>query len=365
MPGSQNITKVAVIGGSNSVMRNGYLKYFADCILEKSDINIKLSYFSLGGVTNLFGVIQNHRYKIAENHDIILFEYCINDRGAVAQSKYTPRMAGMALEGFIRQAKHMNPFCVIIILIFGTNTTEYYNNCCYTSAVYESIARRYDIPVINTTEILLATKGINFIKSLYEENDAFHFAQPEGVEKIGNIIAQYVLNKNLFNCKTTINKKYYRTYAYNLQNLKFFDKFNFHFLKKEVFKNSLFEEKVYTLTAHYSLNLQLKGRLLGILIKSDWYDGLFEIKFGEQVLTTSSFSKHVKQEGKANINLISLPYKKSMQCKNFSDLTISVCQNYGKSYELDAFKTNPQVDPQFWKLSIVGIAYTGEMKISN
>ena len=364
--------KVAVIGGSNSVMRSGYLKYFYECILEKYSINIQLSYFSLGGVTSLFGTIQNYRHRIAENHDVILFEYSINDRSAFIESNYTPKLAGMALEGFIRQAKSMNPHCTIIILIFGTNNAKYYNNCCLISATYESIARRYNIPVINTTEILLATKGIKFIKRLYDREGSVHFSRPEGAKKIGQIIAREIIDNNLFSSQildSNYKNELYRMYASNLQNLEFVSNLDSQIfsnkLKKDVFKNSLFEETIYTINAGYSLNLQLQGRLCGVVIKSDWYDGLIKIKLGDRVLTTSSFSNYVTQEGKANINLMSLPYTKYMQSTKFSDFTISVCQKYDENYELDFNKTNPKVDPKLWKLSIVGIAYVGKINMAN
>ena len=160
--------KVAVIGGSNSVMRDGYTKYLQEYLTNETNDTLELSYFALGAVTSLFGAIQNCRHNISENHDVILFEYCVNDREAFSNGNHTtPRMAGMTLEGFIRQSKSVNPKCIIIIVIFGTNLPRFYNNCCFISAVYESIARRYEIPVINITELMLKRRGFKFIKKLY------------------------------------------------------------------------------------------------------------------------------------------------------------------------------------------------------
>ena len=115
------------------------------------------------------------------------------------------------------------------------------------------------------------------------------------------------------------------------------------------------------LPAGCSLNLKLKGRLFGIVLKSDWYDGILKIKLGEQELITSSFSKWIKQH-RSNINLLSLPYSKFKKCDDFSLLSISVC-NKIENYDLDVFKVEPKVSPEQWKLSIIGIAYAGEIEV--
>ncbi len=360
---SQKHLKIAIVGGSNSVMRSGYTKYLQKYIAGETGENVEFSNFSLGGVTSLCGVIQNYRYNIAKNYDIIFFEYCVNDRSAVIAGKYSVRKAGMALEGLIRQSKSMNPNCVIIILIFGTNLPIYYNNCCQISATYESIARRYDIPVINITEILLETKGIKFVKSLYKKDDSFHYARPKGTKIIGKLIAKQMMANNWLIPKFQQINKYYRMYAGHLQNLKFSSDFdsqlNQNNIKKSTFKNSLFEEEIYTIKADASLNFQFKGRLLGIMLKSDWYDGLFKIKLKEQELVTSSFSAWVEEEGMSNINLISLPYQKNISCNELTELSISVCQKNVENYELDVRKRKPKVSPEEWKTSIIGIAYIG------
>ena len=363
----QKQLKVAIVGGSNSVMRSGYTQYLPEYITENTSKEVQLSYFALGGVTSVFGAIQNSRHSIAKSHDIIFFEYCVNDRSALIHGKYTYKMAGMSLEGFIRQAKSMNPNCIIIILIFGTNLPYYYNNSCKISAMYENIARRYEIPVINITEILLAKNGIKFIKKLYKENDAAHYSRPYGAIIVAKLIAEQIRTSNLFSLQPKGINKYYRMYPDNLQNLKFFSDFssieNQNNLEKSTFKNRIFEEEIYTLKAGSFLNLNFKGKLVGIMLKSDWYDGLFKIKLGEEELITSSFSTWIKQEEMSNLNFLSLPFKKSMGCDEVSELSISVCQTNQENYELDLHKRIPKVAPTEWKTSIIGIAYIGEINL--
>jgi hypothetical protein len=157
----------------------------------------------------------------------------------------------------------------------------------------------------------------------------------------------------------------YRIYANNLQYLKFTKKFQQQSLsgnyEQSVFKNSFFNESNYTLKQGSTLNLNLKGQLLGLIIKSDWYDGFFQVKFGEQSIISSSFSEWVKSPEAVNLNLITLPYQKFSFSKEPQSLSISVCPNPPEKFELDWHKVLPQVPPSDWKLSLAGIAYLGEI----
>lgn len=357
--------RISVIGGSNSLMRNGYTKYLSEDLSSAIARPIKLNYFALGGVPNLFGAIQNIRNNAPQKSDLILFEYCVNDRKAISQGKYSVKLAGRALEGFIRRTKLINPNCRIIILIFGTNNSEYYDNCCQVSALYEAIAKRYDVPVINISEILLKTHGIKFIKSLYERNDNAHYSREKGVQIISQIITQEIVKRNLLSQPLRKLEDCYRIYANNLQYLKFTRKFAWESLRgnyeQSVFKNSLFNESIYTLKQGSALDLNLKGQLLGLIIKSDWYDGFFQVRYGEQTIVTSSFSQWVQSPESANLNLITLPYQKFAFSKQPQPLSISLCQNPPEKFELDWHKAIPKVAPTDWKLSIAGIAYLGEI----
>ena len=359
--------KIAIVGGSNSAMRDGYIKYLQECLVRDSKRSLEFSNFAMGGVTSLFGTIQNRRYNIAKTHNVILFEYCVNDRFASVDGKYSARMAGMSLEGFIRQCKSMNPDCIIIILIFGTNLPSYYNHGCVISAIYESVARRYKIPVINVTEILLERAGIKFIKKLYREGDAAHYKRPGGTKIVAELISEQIIKHHLLRPKVREFQQHYRMYTGNLQSLQFFTKFDAYSdcnaIKKSVFKNSIFEEVIYTIRGNSSINFNFRGKLLGLMLKSDWYDGLIKITLGEKELITSSFSRFVREEEKCNLNLLSLPYYKSFNTCEFSRLSISVCQNQQTDYELDFCKAKPKVAPKDWKLSLVGIAYTGEINM--
>ena len=171
-----------------------------------------------------------------------------------------------------------------------------------------------------------------------EQRDIVHYERPRGARIVGEAIAEQILVRQLFNNQPMPLNRCSRMYAGNIQNLKFFCDFdalsNLTEIEKSVFKNHLFEEEIYTIRNKSSIELKLKGRLLGIMIKSDWYDGLINIKLGEQEMITSSFATSVIKEGKSNINLIGLPYKEFSRCDDFSNLSISICQENRNDYKL-------------------------------
>jgi len=144
---------ISIVGGSNSVIRKGYAKYLERDLGQVTSKTTSLKYYSLGGVPNVFGLIQQDRFDIAYNSDIIFYEYCVNDRHIIEVEQYSLELAGKSLEGFIRKCQKSNPNCLLVILIFGVNQGGFYSNRCALSELYESIANYYHLPVVNVTTL--------------------------------------------------------------------------------------------------------------------------------------------------------------------------------------------------------------------
>ena len=373
---NKSAIKVSIVGGSNSVMRRGYAKYLNNYLSEALSQDTALKYYSLGGVPNLYGVIQQERHDIAAESNIIFFEYCVNDRHAVEVDQYSLDLAGKSLEGFIRKVKKSNPNCEIVVLIFGINLDNYYNNYCYLSEKYESVARHYNLPIIDITKLLSKDKGLDFVKSLYSDKDHAHYTRPEGVKIVSQAIVNELNSKGIIAKLKSKRKKSSAIdttpiYTDNFEKLKYFDRFesgNFFSKppKTSVYQNTVFREKNFTIDRGNSLSFLLKGRLMAIYIKSDLNDGLIKIEFDNQTIVTSSYSSWVNIIKPQNvINLITLPLRRFKPSLDFAPVSISICQEYlpEGSYEIGFNKTVPgKQDPDKWKLSIIGIAYTGEIK---
>lgn len=369
----KNAIEISIVGGSNSVMRRGYAKYLDSYIGKATSKPTKLNYYSLGGVPNIYGVIQQERYDIASNSDIIFFEYCVNDRHAIEVEQYSSELAGKALEGFIKKVHKSNPKCLIIILIFGINLDSFYHNRCLLSELYQSVGEHYDVPVIDITK-LLGKGGFNLVKSLYSDRDHAHYTRPEGVQIVAEVILEELKKFRMIEILKTKGKQrkpknIQPIYPDNFENLSFIENFEEgnYFLappKVSVYRNTVFKEKNFTIEQGNALNFLLKGKLLAVYIKSDSNDGFIEIEFNSQKIVTSSYSSWIQAIKPQNVlNLIALPLRRFSESQDFAPVSISVCQEYPQDFELGFNKTVPaKKDPQKWKLSIVGVAYTGQIK---
>jgi len=366
--------KIAIVGGSNSVMRRGYAKFLDSYLAQTVSKSTSLKYYSLGGVPNLFGTIQQERYDVAANSDIIFFEYCVNDRHAIEVEQYSLELTGKSLEGFIRKVKRSNPKCLIVILVFGINLEDYYSKLCHLSDLYESIGKHYNLPVINVTKLLSKDNGLDYVKSLYNDKDHAHYSRPEGVQIVSQEIVNELKKKGVLKKLKSKQNQASTTaitpvYPDNFEDLKYFDSFeasNFFWEKPKVsvYQNTVFREKNLTIYQGNSLNFLLKGRLMAIFIKSDINDGFIQIDFDHQNIVTSSYSSWVNKIKPQNvINLITLPLRRFEPSTDFAPVSISFCQKYPDKFEIGFNKSVPtKQDPSKWKLSIIGIAYSGELK---
>ena len=286
--------------------------------------------------------------------------------------------AGKSLEGFIRKVHKSNPNCLIVILIFGINLAGFYNNHCHLSELYESIGKHYNLPVINLTQVLSQAYGLEYVKSLYDEQDHAHYTRPRGVQLVAQIIVEELAKtielKSLKRTKKLGAKKNklglsVPIYPDNLENLNFIEEFavNKFFTRQpkiSVYQNTVFREKNYTIYSGNSLNFLLKGKLIAIFIKSDLNDGFIKIKFGQDSLVTSSYSSWVNKIKPQNIiNLISSSLRQFKESADFVPVSISPCQEYPENFEIGFNKAIPiKQNPEKWKVSIIGIAYVGELK---
>ncbi|MEM8831296.1 MAG: SGNH/GDSL hydrolase family protein [Cyanobacteria bacterium P01_G01_bin.19] len=374
--GNKVDARISIVGGSNSVIRKGYAKYLNSYLREVTGLDTSLKYYSLGGVTNLYSLIQQERYNIAAKSDIIFFEYCVNDRHAIEVDCSSLELTGKSLEGFIRKARIANPRCSIILLIFGINLASYYENHCYLSELYESIGKQYNLPVVNITRLLSQDGTVDFIKSLYNDKDHAHYTRPEGVQIVSQEIINELKRQGVIEALKTRRKTSYTLkeepiYCDNFADLKYFDRFDSgnYFLKQpkeSIYQNTVYREKNFSIYPGNALRFLLKGRLMAIYIKSDLNDGFVKIGFNGQTILTSSYSSWTNKIKPQNvINLIALPLRRFAPSEDFAPVSISICDEYLSegTFELGFNKTIPgKKNPTKWKLSIIGIAYQGELK---
>ena len=71
--------RVAIIGGSNSVIANGYIGRFASHLAAISGHEVTLDNISVGGTTSLTSI--GRLQEITEVPDVVVLEYSLNDTG--------------------------------------------------------------------------------------------------------------------------------------------------------------------------------------------------------------------------------------------------------------------------------------------
>jgi hypothetical protein len=367
--------RIAILGSSNSVMRTGYAKYLDTHINKLLARPTILNYYSLGGVHSIYGLIQEDRHQISSKNDIIFFEFCVTDRYVIEEKFYSLELAGKTLEGFIRKAQKSNPKCLIVILIFS-HLDYFYDKSCNLTTIYESIANKYNLPVINVTRSLRQMQDIEHIEMLYEKIDPAHYIRPHGVKVVAEIIVSELIRigtiQNLKLGRLLHQPLKQPIYSDNFGKLTFFDRFednNFFGLEKpkiEVYQNSIFQEKYFPISQGNSLNFLLKGRLVAILVKADLDHGFIKIEFGNQSISTSTYASWLNSIKPRNaITLVTLPLIRFSEFSDFTSVSISNCVEHPQDFELEYFKILPtQPDPRKWKLNIIGVAYIGELKVN-
>jgi hypothetical protein len=355
--------RIAIVGGSNSVIRGGYSKYLEELLALRCEEPVCMEYFSLGGVTSLYGAIQNLRFNIPANHDVILFEYCVNDRNALQQGFYSLEFMGKAVEGFVRLTRRINPSCIIIFLVFGINYTWYYDSCCMLSALYSVIAQRYDIPCINITEIVLKQGGIEAVRRLYAE-DPYHYARPKGALRVAEIICNQIIGRKMLN--KTEHRVPYRIYADNFENISLCTAFDpaccEGVFNMDSFTNNCCQETgILTLFAGSSYKTSFQGKLLALIVLSEENAGLVKIRAGKREIIASTLSSFVRKLQKPIISMLVLPPDEDMICESHASLEITAHAEMPDKCYLDWHKELPESKRCDWKISIIGLVYIGEI----
>lgn len=357
--------RISVVGGSNSVMRNGYLMHMQRILLNKQSINVDLRYYSLGAVNSIFGLIQNARHDIAADSDVIIFEFGINDRSfAKFYSKRGLAFIGRSIEGFVRKVRSVNPNCRIVFIILGNNEDWYYDEACMVTAVYEAIAKRYGIHCIDTTELIIKKKGIDHLRQLYPPADTAHHTQPEGVKYVANIIAEEIMGRDLL-AKQDYREKIYRLYKNNFENLDFFNRLDTLLINGkyecEEFSRSIFRENVYVMHPGTSFSFFLKGRLFAFYILSTEKSGVLTIRYGDRSYTASTYGILVGKRFSGILSLLTMPLDKPIITNQPVQFFVEVNKGQPKEYDLP-WHMKPLITKQEeCEVRIIGFAYSGKI----
>ncbi|SMO66939.1 hypothetical protein [Paracoccus laeviglucosivorans] len=248
---------VLALGGSNTVMRPGYLTELPRC-LQKHGIDMTLSAnLSVGNTSIFMGLMQlKMNVEAISRSDVMLIEYTLNDTGFFSASLQRVGEWAKGMEAVIRFARLTNPKIKIIPIIFATQTGIHRNGINPLHAGVHYLASYYGIRVVDVNAELVSRFGVDFhdIPGAYQ--DPAHYQRPlittlaaEIVaEKSGDYLRSHVLPSNLPPqiCAGRYTEANIVTHAQVVE------------LDTANFKNYLYDETTYDLTSG-SITLEIEG----------------------------------------------------------------------------------------------------------
>lgn len=188
----KNVTAVA-IGGSNTVMRPGYLTELPRC-LSKYGINLKVvANLAVGNTTILNGLINLKMNSAAiKSSDALFIEYTLNDTSVFASSLDAFGRWVKAMEGAIRFAREVNPTIKIIPIIFATRTGVHRSTINPLHGGVHYLASYYGLTPVDVNAALVQRFGRDFYEAPGAYGDYAHYQRPVFTTLAAEIIAERV-----------------------------------------------------------------------------------------------------------------------------------------------------------------------------
>ncbi|WP_186080149.1 SGNH/GDSL hydrolase family protein [Burkholderia gladioli] len=180
--------RIAIVGGSNSVIATGYVGSFIKHLSMLTGESIDLENASTGGTTSLTSVARLSEIKHAP--DVIVFEYSLNDTGHLNHRPDGSHFKRLFLELFCCAAAERFPDAKIVPLILAANPFYSMN---VANIVYDAELdwfASHGISCVDTRRWFVETFGYPAPAFLY--SDDAHFHRGCAVAMIGTLLAERV-----------------------------------------------------------------------------------------------------------------------------------------------------------------------------
>lgn len=182
--------KLLIIGGSNSLVSDGYVKYLHESLRELTDVSVKQ--ISVGGTTSLSAIGRLNETADGSSVDFILYEYSINDAGHFSWRENGADSYLLCLQLLIQTAARLYPSAVLVPLLFASE-----HNFSATAAnpfhdMQLAAFSSLSLPFIDVRQYLSCT----FLgkKPAWLYKDAAHYSAPHATSLIGAFIAKRLLD---------------------------------------------------------------------------------------------------------------------------------------------------------------------------
>jgi hypothetical protein len=186
--------RVTVIGGSNTVMKPGYITDLPEAARSlglKLDIVANLA---VGNTTSLAGLMQLKGADVLAESDLLLIEYALNDASAYGEQRKNIESWTRAYEGIIRHALTVNPRIRILSVILAPKLGPHRNSIPSVYAGIYYLSEWYGVDKIDINRELTLRFGAGFhdLKGVY--GDAAHYERPIFTRLVAEMIAGAMRN---------------------------------------------------------------------------------------------------------------------------------------------------------------------------
>lgn len=367
--------EITLLGTSASIQSEGYCKYLIErlnaLVTEPSEHN--LNKLCLGDTSSLLGCFYSIRSYIANSSNLVLVDFCINDRNQFYRSKIISKHTiAKSIEGCIRYIKSVNLNCIIIIINLSSCHEKHIerieNNECEISILYNLIADYYKISVIDVTRKLIDTKGKLYVKSLYSEDDIYHPSQPLGAKIIGDTIYDELCQLDLTINHNCLPKPLYSDNYSDLKILEsdFLESFIGGSYSKNIFKTSLLQENYLALNQEASIEFFLKGNLNGLYYVASPDSGYLVIEMGGKIVTVSLYSIW-NAKTPTSLCLFGNLAEFALGSHDFVNVKISLLNSNAEpqNYRALSGSVQPPLEAGDWKFNAISLTYQGEVRALN
>lgn len=272
---------IAVVGGSNSLIRDGYLACFQHELEAEHGVRVAtLTNLSLGGSSSFFGLAQLCRTGVHRDVHILIVEYALNDSAGFSRKPALYDHWARAYEGILRKALTENPELMVVSLILGQQSGAHRRRICPYSAGIHFMSARYGAHVIDLNEILAREQPDAFDDdALYA--DVSHYSRPYGVAVVGSIVAREMARALQSHGGAKLPRP---IYAQNYSHARYLADLS-PFLQgprgETVYQNRAFDLRAAELLPTAALSFRLSGRVLSISFVSHPASASLKVRVGD------------------------------------------------------------------------------------
>jgi lysophospholipase L1-like esterase len=360
--------KVCIIGGSNSVLKDGYLPSMRKALEEKLNEKIEVVNLSMGGTFSHYGLWQISAKQSHLGADVVVVEYALND--VELTSWRIAKQWANVYEGLIAKLRKEVPDAQIVVPLLwnqGNFDTPAFSEI---NAGVVGINQRYGVTTIDCSQILYE-KTIAGEFSPGEElyRDSAHYSQ-KAHTFIGKEVARSILRgegKNLRKDILPISKANFLN-ARSAVKEGLFDKIFSNNFERKIYESSLARESAALVNEGDVIQFGIKGSLIAMIVASIPEDGAVNFTFDKETVNFSLRRRALDDPKFKFLFNICVPdqYYKKTACfsKTLVPLQFKLLSNEeieANKAQILARRTARLPDKQTHRLAVIDILYDGEL----